>query len=168
MDPILQEKFRAEIHEGYMKNAFECLANFSLVSQKNGQLVVQRKDYQKRLKEAQERLANPAGETSDAKYKSKKAAQDDIKKYKDALEATRKSGEKVENEAIDWREKAMTIMERAEFISTFKVNTPEEMEALKKQGTVPVKTAEEIQADFDAGKVEPEFKKTEDGFEIKP
>ena len=125
MNEKLQIEFRKKLHEQYLEGAFEFFSNYDLLGEKNASYIKQREDYEKRIKEAQNRIKA----TSD--YDLRKSLQEDVKNYKQALDATKMVGEKTEKEAGQWREKAITYMERAEHVLKFKLNTPEQIAEAK-------------------------------------
>jgi len=160
MEQELQDKFRKEIYEGYLKNAFECMANFGLVQKKHESLAAEKKNYDDNVKYLQEKI-DLHSDSSKEGYNALKSLKDELKKNKDASNSVQTVLKKIYDEGASWQEKALTIMERADYVLNFTVNTPAQIaenKAKAEAAKVPVKTAEEIKIDYE---------KTQDGFEVK-
>ena len=127
MEKTLQDKFKKELNEHYLSTAFEAFANYALLGKKSGENTAAEKNYTERIKECEIKLA----EATD--YEIQKSLKKDIQRYKDAAKSTRDVLKRIHDESAQWQTKASAALERADFVLTFKVNTPEEIAEAKQK-----------------------------------
>lgn len=133
MDQKYQEEFKIKIHKEYLEEAFACFSNFDLLGEKNAGYIKQRQDYESKLKSTEKAIADAVSLPPSERYDKQKALKEDLKKYKQALQAIIDVGKKTEDEASKWQDRACTHLERAAHVLRFKLNTPEEIEENKRK-----------------------------------
>ena len=137
MDQKLQDKFRIDISEEYLKKAFECFAQYTYWGEKYAAIKKQVDDYEEKIKKANEIVkeleALPDHHTVVNREKIK-AQRNDSQMYRrhvDTIAGEKGVMKKLFEKSVKWRTDGAEILEQAEYIKAFKLKTPEEIAASK-------------------------------------
>lgn len=143
MENTLQLEFQKELHKKYQMLAFESLAHYAFYGQKYAAVEKQVKEYEARIKAFEADLEKRKGEKSEEARKLNHAVRQDIQLYKKRIAGIDGTMKKLWEKSVSRREEGVTLLEQAEFMQTFKMKTPEEIEA-DKHAKVEEKPEEKI------------------------
>lgn len=139
MDKTLQEKFRNELVDAYLKVAWEAFANYDFYGKRYKKIEDQILDSEAKQAscndqiEAINKLPNAHSVENREKIRLLKK---DVDGYKERIENVINMRKKLWDETVAWQEKGSRLLEQAENFKSFRVKTPEEIEADKKQKNV--------------------------------
>jgi hypothetical protein len=134
MDKNLQDKFRLELMETYLKSAFEALGNYSFYGRRYSviekqvvELEKKQGEYNDKIKIISELPDNHTKQNKDLIKQLKK----DVETFDKQIESVSGAMKKVWEEAVGWQEKGSRLLDMAENFKEFKLKTLEEIEADK-------------------------------------
>lgn len=140
MDKSIQDKAREKIVTEYLERGWDCLLNYNYWGKKFEKINAEIDEYRGRIEAFEVKIAEIAV-SADSKTKESREKvrllRKDIDQYNDRINSVGPVQAKFHDKATQWQERGCEMLELAEEARTFKVKTPEEIEADKK--IVPAK-----------------------------
>lgn len=148
----LQKDFRTDLTKTYLKKAWECFANYQFIGMRYEKIAKEFDRHEAEAKSLEEEIkkiqASPDFHTHDNKEKVK-SLRIQIRNSQKQAQEVEPLAKKLYEEMVKWQQDGVRIMEIAEFMKDFKLNTPEETQAAiekKRQEGEQAAQPEEVKA----------------------
>ncbi len=153
MDQAFQTEFQATLFKKYQQRAFEGFALYAFWGGKFDVVQKEMAGYKSRSAEAMKKALELRATGKKEDRDQAKLHEEDAGKFDELVKSLGPIHNKLMDEATTYKKEAMDALEQAEIMKTFKLNTPEEIDATKKEAAeaklnppVPVDPAGAVKA----------------------